>query len=187
MQLPTLKKDYQERIIPALKEQLGFTNIHQVPKVVKVVLNCSIGREADRKQAVQDAVDELGLITGQKAVTTYARKSVANFKLREGEAIGARVTLRGAKMYDFLLRLMCMAVPRIRDFRGVSPKSFDGRGNYTLGIADQTIFPEVELDKVKRNLGFDVTIVTTARTDDEARALLKELGMPFRDTTKKAA
>ena len=186
METPTLKKNYKEQVVPALQKQFGYKNIHEVPKLVKVVLNCSVGRETDRKQAVQDAVEEIGLITGQKAVTTFAKKSVANFKLREGEAIGARVTLRGVKMYDFLLRLMCMAVPRIRDFRGVSPKAFDGRGNYTLGVADQTIFPEVELDKVKRNLGFDVTVVTTANTDDEARALLKELGMPFRESKKAA-
>ena len=186
MEAPTLLKNYKEQVVPALKEQLGCANIHQVPKIEKVVINCCVGREADRKQAVQDAVEELELITGQKAVTTVARKSVANFKLREGEAIGARVTLRGVKMYDFLLRLMCMAIPRIRDFRGVSPKAFDGRGNYTLGISDQTIFPEVELDKVKRNLGFDVCIVTTAETDDAARALLKEMGMPFRDNKKAA-
>ena len=186
MQPPTLLKNYKESVVPALTEQLGYANAHQVPKVEKVVVNCCVGREPDRKQAVQDAVEELGLITGQKAVTTFAKKSVANFKLREGEAIGARVTLRGVKMYDFLLRLMCMAIPRVRDFRGVSPKAFDGRGNYTLGISDQTIFPEVELDKVKRNLGFDVTIVTSATTDDEARALLKEMGMPFRDVKKAA-
>ena len=186
MEAPTLLKNYKETVVPALKEELGCENIHQVPKIEKVVINCCVGREADRKQAVQDAIDELQLITGQKAVTTIARKSVANFKLREGEAIGARVTLRGVKMYDFLLRLMCMAIPRIRDFRGVSAKAFDGRGNYTLGISDQTIFPEVELDKVKRNLGFDISIVTTAETDDAARALLKQMGMPFRDNKKAA-
>ena len=186
MEAPTLLKNYKETVVPALKEELGCENIHQVPKIEKVVINCCVGREADRKQAVQDAIDELQLITGQKAVTTIARKSVANFKLREGEEIGARVTLRGVKMYDFLLRLMCMAIPRIRDFRGVSAKAFDGRGNYTLGISDQTIFPEVELDKVKRNLGFDISIVTTAETDDAARALLKQMGMPFRDNKKAA-
>jgi large subunit ribosomal protein L5 len=184
----TLLKKYKETVVPALKEHFGYANIHQVPKIDKVVLNCGVGKaEAERKQAVQDALDEMALITGQRGVATIAKNSISNFKLRAGEAVGAKVTLRGDQMYDFLLRLIGTAIPRIRDFRGVSAKAFDGRGNYTLGVTDHTIFPEVELDKVKRALGFDVCIVTTANTDDEARELLHLMGMPFRGREKKAA
>ena len=178
---PILKADYKKRVAPALLEKLSLANVHEIPRIEKVVINCCMGKEADRKQAIEDAVAELATISGQKPVITKAKKSVANFKLRAGEQLGTMVTLRGDKMYEFLLRFIRMAIPRIRDFRGVSPKSFDGRGNYTIGVSDQTIFPEIELDKVKRNIGFDVTIVTSARTDDEARALLKEMGMPFRE------
>ena len=183
-----LQTRYTETVVPALKEQFGYKNINQVPKIEKIVVNCGVGKaEAERKQAVQDALDELALITGQRGVATIAKNSISNFKLRAGEPVGAKVTLRGPQMYEFLLRLIGAAIPRIRDFRGVSPKAFDGRGNYTLGVVDHTIFPEIELDKVKRSLGFDVCIVTTANTDDEARELLHLMGMPFRGREKKAA
>jgi len=178
---------YKERVIPALQEQHGYKNVHQIPKVEKVVINTSVGSQADVKQALEDAKAELSLISGQKAAETRAKKSIANFKLRQEQAIGAKVTLRGAHMYEFLERLIKTALPRIRDFRGVSPKAFDGNGNYTLGVPDQSIFPEVELDKIKRNIGFDVTIVTSARTNDEAKSLLSEMGMPFSDRAKKSA
>jgi large subunit ribosomal protein L5 len=179
-----LHEFYKTRVVPALQEQRSYKNVHQVPRVEKVVINTSVGRHPDVKQALEDAKAELALITGQKPFETRAKKSIANFKLRANQAIGAKVTLRGERMYEFLERLIKMALPRIRDFRGVSPRAFDGNGNYTLGVADQTIFPEVELDKIKRNIGFDVTIVTTARTNDEAKALLNELGMPFSDRKK---
>jgi len=179
--------DYKTRVIPALQEQQGYKNVHQIPKVEKVVINTSVGSQADVKQALEDAKAELALISGQKPAETRAKKSIANFKLRQEQAIGAKVTLRGAHMYEFLERLIKTALPRIRDFRGVSPKAFDGHGNYTLGVPDQSIFPEVELDKIKRNIGFDVTIVTTARTNEEAKALLSEMGMPFSDRAKKPA
>jgi len=178
---------YKERVIPALQEQHGYKNVHQIPKVEKVVINTSVGSQADVKQALEDAKAELSLISGQKPAETRAKKSIANFKLRQEQAIGAKVTLRGAHMYEFLERLIKTALPRIRDFRGVSPKAFDGNGNYTLGVPDQSIFPEVELDKIKRNIGFDVTIVTSARTNDEAKSLLSEMGMPFSDRAKKSA
>lgn len=182
-----LHRDYKERVMPALQKLHGYGNSHQIPKVEKVVINTSVGSQADVKQALEDAKAELGLITGQKPAETRAKKSIANFKLRQNQAIGAKVTLRGAQMYEFLERLIKASLPRIRDFRGVSPKGFDGHGNYTMGISDQSIFPEVELDKIKRNIGFDVTIVTTARTNEEAKSLLSELGMPFSDRPKTAA
>jgi len=184
--IPQLKKEYLERVKPALTEKFKYANPNQVPKIDKIVINTCVGKEADRKKAVEDAVEELGRITGQKPVATIAKISVANFKLREGESIGAKVTLRGRQMYEFLERFIKTAVPRIRDFRGVPSKSFDGRGNYAIGVADQTIFPEVELDKIKRNIGFDIIIVTTANTDNEARELLELMGMPFRKPTKAA-
>ena len=178
--------DYKERVIPALQKQHGYKNVHQIPKVEKVVdqhlRRLALGREA----GLEDAKTELALITGQKPAETRAKKSIANFKLRQEQAIGAKVTLRGEHMYEFLERLIKTALPRIRDFRGVSPKAFDGNGNYTLGVSDQSIFPEVELDKIKRNIGFDVTIVTTARTNEEAKSLLSEMGMPFSDQREEA-
>src|ERR1022692_53751 len=179
-------KDYKDRVMPALQKQHGYKNLHQVPKVEKVVINTSVGSQADVKQALEEAKTELALISGQRAAETRAKKSIANFKLRKEQAIGAKVTLRGERMYEFLERLIKTALPRIRDFRGVSPRCFDGNGNYTLGVSDQSIFPEVELDKIKRNIGFDVTIVTTARTNEEAKSLLSEMGMPFSDRAKKA-
>jgi large subunit ribosomal protein L5 len=180
-----LHQFYKERVIPALKEKHGYKNVNQVPKVDKVVVNTCVNTNNDVKQALEDAKAELALVTGQKPAETRSKKSIANFKLRQHQAIGAKVTLRGARMYEFLERLIKTALPRIRDFRGVSTKAFDGLGNYTLGVKDQTIFPEVELDKIKRNIGFDVTIVTTATTDAEAKSLLSELGMPFTDKAKR--
>jgi large subunit ribosomal protein L5 len=179
-------QDYKTRVMPALRQRHGYKNIHQIPKVEKVVINTSVGSQTDVKQAVEDAKAELALITGQRPAETKSKKSIANFKLRKDQIIGAKVTLRGERMYEFLERLIKTALPRIRDFRGVSPRCFDGQGNYTLGVSDQSIFPEVELDKIKRNIGFDVTIVTSARTNEEAKSLLSEMGMPFSDRAKKA-
>jgi large subunit ribosomal protein L5 len=177
-----LFKEYKERVIPALRERLGYKNLYQVPRVEKVVINtCISTHSSDPKQGLEDAKTELALITGQKPAETRSKKSISNFKLRKDQVIGAKVTLRGAHMYEFLQRLIKMSLPRIRDFRGISPRAFDGRGNYTLGVSDQSIFPEVELDKIKRNIGFDITIVTTAKTNEEAKALLTELGVPFSD------
>ena len=182
-----LYKEYQTRVVPALSKQLGYKNVLQVPKVEKVVVNTCISANVnDYKQALEDAKKELSVITGQKPAETKSKKSISNFKLRKGQAIGAKVTLRGDRMYEFLERLIKMALPRIRDFRGISPKAFDGNGNYTLGVQDQSIFPEVELDKIKRNVGFDITIVTTAGTNAEAKALLTELGVPFSDKKQAA-
>jgi large subunit ribosomal protein L5 len=178
---------YKTHVVPALKSARGFTNVHQVPRVQKVIINTCVGSQADVKQALEDAKEELSLISGQKPAETRSKKSIANFKLRQHQPIGAKVTLRGPRMYEFLERLIKMALPRIRDFRGVSPRAFDGRGNYTLGVPDQSIFPEVELDKIKRNIGFDVTIVTSATNNDDAKLLLAELGMPFSDRVKKPA
>ena len=180
-------RDYKERVMPALRERHKYKNANQIPKVEKVVVNTSVGSQSDVKQALEEAKAELALITGQRAAETRAKKSIVNFKLRKEQAIGAKVTLRGERMYEFLERLIKAALPRIRDFRGVSPRSFDGHGNYTLGVSDQSIFPEVELDKIKRNIGFDVTIVTTARTNEEAKSLLSEMGMPFSDRARRSA
>jgi large subunit ribosomal protein L5 len=177
-----LYNEYKGRVVPALQEKLGYKNLLQVPKVEKVVVNtCIPAQGSDVKQALEEAKKELALITGQHPAETKSKKSISNFKLRKGQPIGAKVTLRGDRMYEFLERLIRMALPRIRDFRGISAKAFDGKGNYTLGVQDQSIFPEVELDRIKRNIGFDITIVTTARTNDEAKALLAELGVPFSD------
>ena len=178
---------YKEHVVPALQKEHGYKNVNQIPKVEKVVINTCVGSQADVKQALEDAKAELALISGQKPAETRAKKSIANFKLRGEQAIGAKVTLRGQHMYEFLERLIKTGLPRIRDFRGVSPKAFDGNGNYTLGVTDQSVFPEVELDKIKRNIGFDVTIVTSAKTNEEAKSLLSEMGMPFSDRAKKPA
>jgi large subunit ribosomal protein L5 len=182
---PELLKLYKEKVIPHLLTELGLKNIMQVPRLEKIVLNCSIGSQPDRKQAVEDASRDIQLITGQKPIVTFSKKAISNFKLREGEPVGLKLTLRGNRMYDFLMRLIKTAMPRIRDFRGVAPRAFDGRGNYTLGITDQSIFPEIEIDKIKRNLGFDLSFVTSAQTDEHARELLRSLGMPFRGKTAK--
>lgn len=186
-QEPELLTDYKTRVIPALREKHGYANIHQIPKITKVVINTCIGSAPDVKESLEIARTELTTITGQRPVTTMAKKAISNFKLRENQAIGAKVTLRGKIMYEFLERLIKTALPRIRDFRGISPRAFDGQGNYTLGVADQSIFPEIELDRIKKNVGFDVTIVTTASTNAEAKSLLTELGMPFTDKAKKQA
>ena len=184
---PELFDEYKNRVVPALREKHGYKNIHEIPKITKVVVNSSIGAGADSKEALEVAKSEIAMITGQRPIATLSKKSIANFKLRKGQAIGAKVTLRGRMMYEFLERLIKMSLPRIRDFRGVSTKAFDGNGNYTLGVSDQSIFPEIELDRIKRNIGFDITIVTTARSNDEAKSLLSELGMPFADKAKKPA
>ncbi|HWL51278.1 MAG TPA: 50S ribosomal protein L5 [Chthoniobacteraceae bacterium] len=182
-----LLTEYRERVVPALQKQHGYANPHQVPKVTKVVINTCVGSASDIKQALEDAKNDLATITGQRPMETRAKLSVSNFKLRKNQAIGAKVTLRGNRMYEFLERLIKMALPRIRDFRGVSTKAFDGQGNYTLGVTDQSIFPEMELDKIKRNVGFDISIVTTAKTNQECKLLLQELGVPFSDKPKQAA
>jgi large subunit ribosomal protein L5 len=184
MSTPVLQKHYAEKVVPALKEKLGYANPHQIPRLEKIVVTSCMGKAPDRKVAVDDAVAEIAKITGQKPSITYSKKAVANFKLREGEALGARVTLRGARMWEFLHRFINITAPNIRDFRGISGKGFDGRGNYAVGLPDQSIFPEIELDQIKRTIGFDLIFVTTAKTNDEGRALLTELGLPFRDTKK---
>jgi large subunit ribosomal protein L5 len=185
-QEPELLTEYKTRVLPALREIHGYKNIHQIPKISKVVINTCIGSAQDTKEALEIARTELTTISGQRPVTTTSKKAISNFKLRQDQAIGAKVTLRGRIMYEFLERLIKTALPRIRDFRGVSARAFDGQGNYTLGVTDQSIFPEIELDRIKKNIGFDVTIVTTARTNAEAKSLLTELGMPFVDKAKKA-
>lgn len=175
-----LKERYQKEIIGTLVKTLDLDNVMQVPRLEKIVLNIGLGEALDNPKALDAAVDDLTTITGQKPVVTIARKSIANFKLREGRAIGAKVTLRGERMWAFLDRLMNVALPRVRDFRGVSPNAFDGRGNYTLGLHEQLVFPEIVYDKIDKVRGLEVTIVTTAQTDEEGRALLQLLGMPFR-------
>jgi len=176
-----LKTIYLETIVPKLKEQFGYTNIHQVPKVVKVTINRGLGEASQNAKALESSISELATITGQKPVVTRAKKAIAGFKLRQGMPVGVMVTLRSERMYAFLDRLIGLALPRIRDFRGISPKSFDGRGNYTLGIKEQLIFPEIKYDSIEQIRGMDVSIITTAKTDEEGRALLKEMGMPFRN------
>ncbi|HIK33237.1 MAG TPA: 50S ribosomal protein L5 [Oscillatoriales cyanobacterium M59_W2019_021] len=175
-----LKTLYQNTIVPKLTEQFKYTNVHQVPKVVKVTVNRGLGEASQDAKALESSIAELATIAGQKPVVTRAKKSIAGFKIREGMPVGVMVTLRSDRMYSFLERLINLALPRIRDFRGVSPNSFDGRGNYTLGIREQLIFPEIEYDSIDRIRGMDITIVTSANTDEEGRALLKEMGMPFR-------
>ena len=176
----SLKTRYRETIRPKLLKDLGFSNIHQVPKVLKINVNRGLGEAAQNSKALEASLSEVSTITGQKAIVTRAKKAIAGFKIREGMPIGCAVTLRGERMYAFLERFINLALPRIRDFRGVSPKSFDGRGNFTLGVKEQLIFPEISFDKVDAIRGMDITIVTSARTDEEGRALLKEMGMPFR-------
>jgi len=178
MDKPRLTKKYQDEVKPALMEKRKYKNVHQVPSMTKIVINMGVSASLE-KAAVDDAAKDLTMITGRKPVIAKSRKSIANFKLREGQAIGCYVTLRREVMYEFFDRLVATALPRIRDFRGVSRRSFDGRGNYSLGISDQTIFPEIELDKIKRQQGMDITIVTSAKTNEEALDLLKMMGMPF--------
>ncbi|MAN19873.1 50S ribosomal protein L5 [Synechococcus sp. A18-25c] len=176
----SLKQRYRETIQPKLLKDLSLSNVHEVPKVLKVTVNRGLGEAAANAKSLEASVNELAQITGQKVVVTRAKKAIAGFKIRQGMPIGCAVTLRGDRMYAFLERLINLALPRIRDFRGVSPKSFDGRGNYTLGVREQIIFPEISFDQIDAIRGMDITIVTTARTDEEGRALLREMGMPFR-------
>ena len=177
-----LKTQYQEVIVPKLMEQFNYTNIHQVPKLVKVTVNRGLGEASSNAKALDSSIAELGTITGQKPVVTRAKKAIAGFKIRQGMPVGVMVTLRGDRMYSFLERLINLSLPRIRDFRGISPKSFDGRGNYSLGIREQLIFPEIEYDSIDQIRGMDISIITTANTDEEGRALLKAMGMPFRES-----
>ncbi|HEY9499032.1 MAG TPA: 50S ribosomal protein L5 [Terrimesophilobacter sp.] len=177
---PRLKQKYQTEISAQLKKDFGFTNVHQVPGLVKIVVNTGVGEAARDGKIIDGAVKDLTAITGQKPQVTSARKSIAQFKLREGQPIGAHVTLRGDRAWEFLDRLLSLALPRIRDFRGLSDKQFDGHGNYTFGLNEQSMFHEIDQDKIDRVRGFDITVVTTARNDDEGRALLKALGFPFR-------
>ncbi|MCS7031715.1 MAG: 50S ribosomal protein L5 [Gloeomargarita sp. SKYG116] len=176
-----LKTYYQETVVPRLMQELNYTNVHQVPKLVKVTVNRGLGEASQNAKALESSIQELSLITGQRPVVTRAKKAIAGFKIRKGMPVGLMVTLRGDRMYSFLERLIHLALPRIRDFRGISPKSFDGRGNYTLGIKEQLIFPEIDYDKIDKIRGMDISIITTARTDREGLALLKALGMPFRE------
>lgn len=178
--MPRLKDKYLREILPAMQQEFGYQNVMEVPRIVKVVVNVGLGEALQNAKALDAASNDVMLITGQKPIVRKARKSIATFKLREGNPIGIKVTLRGNRMYDFLDRLMSVALPRVRDFRGVSPDAFDGRGNYTLGLAEQLIWPEINYDTIDRVRGMEITIVTTAKTDEEARRLLQMLGMPFR-------
>ncbi|NEP04064.1 MULTISPECIES: 50S ribosomal protein L5 [Okeania] len=175
-----LKNFYQEKIVPKMMEQFKYKNIHQVPKLVKVTLNRGLGEASQNAKALDSSIKEIATITGQKPVVTRAKKAIAGFKIRNGMPVGVMVTLRSGRMYEFLDRLINLALPRIRDFRGINPKSFDGRGNYSLGLKEQLIFPEIEYDSIDQIRGMDISIITTANTDEEGRALLKEMGMPFR-------
>ncbi|MEB3121682.1 MAG: 50S ribosomal protein L5 [Snowella sp.] len=180
MKLP-LKQIYQETIVPQLTEEFGYKNVHEVPKVVKITINRGLGEASQNAKALESSITELATISGQKPVVTRAKKAIAGFKLREGMPVGVMVTLRSERMYAFLDRLISLALPRIRDFRGISPNSFDGRGNYSLGIREQLIFPEISYDSIDQIRGFDISIITTAKTDEEGRALLKAMGMPFKN------
>jgi large subunit ribosomal protein L5 len=179
--LPRLKQRYRDEVVSALREEFGYANVMQVPTVAKVVVNMGVGDAARDAKLIEGAIRDLQVITGQKPAVTRARKSIAQFKLREGMPIGAHSTLRGDRMWEFLDRLTTIALPRIRDFRGLSPKQFDGRGNYTFGLNEQSMFHEIDQDKIDRVRGMDITVVTTARNDDEGRALLRHLGFPFRE------
>jgi large subunit ribosomal protein L5 len=181
---PRLKQKYRSEILPALQKEFGFTNVHQVPGLVKVVVNTGVGDAARDGKIMDGAVADLTKITGQKPQVTRARKSIAQFKLREGQPIGAHVTLRGDRAWEFLDRLLSLALPRIRDFRGLSDRQFDGNGNYTFGLTEQSVFHEIDQDRIDRVRGFDITVVTTAKTDDEGRALLRALGFPFRSAAQ---
>lgn len=177
--VPRLQEKFDKEVVPALMEKFGYANIMQVPKLEKIVINMGVGEAKENQKVLESAVSDLQLITGQKAILTRAKKSIANFKIRENMPIGCKVTLRKAKMYEFADKLMNIALPRVRDFRGISDKSFDGRGNYSMGVKEQLIFPEVEYDKIDKVRGMDIIFVTTAKTDEEARELLRFLGMPF--------
>lgn len=175
-----LKLRYRKEMVPALMKELGLKNPHQVPKLEKIVVNMGLGEALSNAKLLESAVDQLGAITGQKPVVTRARKSIANFKLRQGQAIGCMVTLRGDRMYEFIDRLITVALPRVRDFKGVSPKAFDGKGNYTLGVREQIIFPEINYDQIEKVKGLNISFVTTAKNDEQGLALMRQLGMPFR-------
>lgn len=175
-----LKKVYKEEIVAKLKEELGYDNVMEVPKITKITLNMGVGEAAQDRKAIEGALSDMAAIAGQKPLVTKARKSVAGFKIREGWPIGCKVTLRNKRMYEFLDRLVSVAIPRVRDFRGLNPKSFDGRGNYSMGLREQIVFPEIEFDKVDKLRGLDITITTTAKTDDEARALLRAFNFPLK-------
>lgn len=179
--MANFKTKYREEILPKLKEELGVSNVHEVPRITKITLNMGVGEAIGDKKVIEHAVSDMEKIAGQKAVVTKARKSVAGFKVREGWPIGVKVTLRDERMYEFLERLVDIALPRVRDFRGLSPKSFDGRGNYSMGVKEQIIFPEVDYDKIDTLRGLDITLTTTAKSDDEGRALLKAFNFPFRN------
>jgi len=181
---PRLADKYTKEVIPALMKKFAYKTVMQAPKLEKICINRGVNGAVTDKKLVDIAVDELNMITGQKAVPTMSKKDISNFKLRKGMPIGARVTLRGEKMYEFLDRLVSVALPRVRDFKGISDKAFDGRGNYTLGVTEQIIFPEIDIDKVNKITGLDITFVTTANTNEEAYELLKELGMPFKNAKK---
>lgn len=176
----SLRKKYDEEVIDALKNEFKYENVHQIPKLNKVVINMGVGEACHNSKLAELCVNQLTKIAGQKAVSTKAKKSIASYKLREGMPVGCMVTLRGERMYDFLQKLICVVLPRIRDFRGISSKSFDGRGNYTLGLKEQSLFPEISYDEIDTVLGMNISIITTAQTDEEGRALLKYLGMPFK-------
>ncbi|WP_097027213.1 50S ribosomal protein L5 [Clostridium peptidivorans] len=176
---PRLQEKYEKEVVPALMEKFGYKNIMEVPKLDKIVINMGIGEAKDNQKVLESAISDLTIIAGQKPILTRAKKSIANFKIRENMAIGCKVTLRKNTMYEFADKLMNVALPRVRDFRGISDKSFDGRGNYSLGLKEQLIFPEIEYDKIDKVRGMDITFVTTAKTDEEARELLRFLGMPF--------
>lgn len=184
MYTPRLKAQYSKDVIPALKEKFGYKNMMQVPKLTKICINQGVGAAVADKKLVDQAVEEMSIIAGQKAVATKSKKAISNFKLRENLPIGARVTLRGDRMYEFLDRLVAISLPRVRDFAGLNEKGFDGRGNYTMGVTEQIIFPEIILDKVNRINGMDITFVTTAQTDEECLSLLKEFGLPFKNQNK---
>ena len=179
--VPRLKTKYKEEVVPKLMEQFKYSSIMEVPRLVKISINQGLGDAVADKKIVDNSLQELSIIAGQKAVPTLAKKSVSNFKLREGMTIGARVTLRSDRMYEFLDRLVTVSLPRVRDFRGINDKSFDGRGNYSMGVTEHIIFPEIDIDKVSKISGMDITFVTTAKTDAEALSLLKELGLPFKN------
>jgi large subunit ribosomal protein L5 len=181
---PRLRNKYKEEVIPALMKRFGYKSVMQVPQLEKIAINRGVNGAVNDKKLIDIAIDELSTISGQKAVATNSKKDISNFKLRKHMPIGARVTLRGEKMYEFLDRLISVALPRVRDFKGVNEKSFDGRGNYTMGVTEQIIFPEIDIDKVNRITGMDITFVTTAKTDEEAYELLRELGMPFKNAKK---
>src|SRR5687767_574372 len=181
---PRLKNKYKDEVIPALMKRFSYTSVMQVPKLEKIAINRGVNGAVNDKKLIDIAIDELTMISGQKAIPTMSKKDISNFKLRKNMPIGARVTLRGVKMYEFLDRLIAVSLPRVRDFKGINDKAFDGRGNYTLGVTEQIIFPEIDIDKVNKITGMDITFVTTAQTNEEAYELLKEIGMPFKNIKK---